>query len=119
MLAREQTPQHLAALLDHAAEDEAVRPGEIDVLENAVLQRLFRRKAQRFHPRARDAKHFAGLDVAHVCGADQIERAGFRRHNPGAVELARARAGGNRADRASRTFRRASAPEENTRPPPD
>ena len=35
-----------------------------------------------------NAHHFAGLDIAHVCGADQIESAGFRRHDPGAVELA-------------------------------
>ena len=47
MLARQQAAQHFAALFHHAAENEAVRPGEIDMLENAVLQRLFRRKVQR------------------------------------------------------------------------
>ena len=66
MFAREQAAQHFAALLDRPAEDEAIGPREIDVLENAVLQRLFGRETQRLDAALRDAQHFAGLDVAHV-----------------------------------------------------
>ena len=35
-----------------------------------------------------DDQHLAGLDVAHVGRADQIERARFRRHRPGIAETA-------------------------------
>ena len=39
-------------------------------------------------PAVADDQHFARLDVAHVGRADQIERAGFRTDDPGAIELA-------------------------------
>src|ERR1700737_1285213 len=62
MFSREQAAQHLAALLDHAAENETVRTREINMLENALLPRFFRRETQRLDPRFIDAKHFAGFD---------------------------------------------------------
>ena len=89
MLAGQQAAQRFAALVHRAAEDDAIGAREIDMLENAVLMRLFRREADRFNAAARDAHHFAGLDFANVFGVDQIERAGFRSHDPGAVERPR------------------------------
>ena len=90
MFAREQAAEAFAALVHRAAENQAIGPRKIDVLEDAVLQRLFRREVERFDAAARDAHHFAGLDFAHVFGADQIERAGFRSDEPGAAEAAEA-----------------------------
>ncbi len=44
MLLCEEAAQHLAAFVHGAAENDAVGPGEIDVLENALLERLLRCK---------------------------------------------------------------------------
>ena len=86
MFPRQQAAQHLAAFLHHAAKDEAVGPGEINMLENAVLQRLFRREAQRFNSCSGDPQHLAGFDVADIGGADQIEGACFRSNDPAVAE---------------------------------
>ena len=76
--------------IDGAAEDQAVGPREIDVLEDAVLVRLLGGEMQRFDAGSGDAHHFAGLDFADVFGAEQIERAGFRGDDPGVAEPAEA-----------------------------
>ena len=68
-----------------------VGPREVDELEDAE-----RRAAALAHRlRLRDARpvmvedrHLAGLDVAHVAGADDVERARLRRHHGSAVEIA-------------------------------
>ena len=53
-------------------------------------------------PARGDAQHFARLDLANILRVKQIERASFRRDDPGVVQLARSlpEAGGSRADRA-------------------
>src|SRR3989442_827141 len=63
-----------------------VGPRKIDVLENAVLVRLGQREADRLEPGPRDAHHLARLDLAHVLGAQQIERAGLRSQQPRAPQ---------------------------------
>src|SRR5216684_3384869 len=82
MLFRQQLPERLAAVVHRAAKNRAVGPREIDVLENAVLMRLFRREMDGLDPRARNAHHLAGLDLADIFRAEQIEGAGFRSHHP-------------------------------------
>src|SRR5205807_2270302 len=82
----EQAAQHFAAPVYGAAEDQAVWPRKIDVLENAVLVRLGQREADRLEPGPRDAHHLARLDLAHVLGAQQIERAGLRSQQPRAPQ---------------------------------
>src|SRR5258707_1076761 len=79
--------QRFPALVDGAAKDDAIRPREIDVFENALLERVFGRKVNGLDARARDAHHFAGLDFAHVLRVDQIELARFRRNQPGIAQL--------------------------------
>src|SRR5260370_42496386 len=83
MLLREEASEHLAAFVHGAAENNAVGPGEIDVLENALLERLFWREVDGFDAGLRDAHHFAGLDFADVLRVEQIESAGFGSDQPG------------------------------------
>src|SRR5258708_2568060 len=73
--------QRFPALVDGAAKDDAVRPREIDVFENALLERFFGCEVDGLDARARDAHHFARLDFAHELGSDQIARARFRRNS--------------------------------------
>src|SRR5260370_37827953 len=83
MLAREEAPEHLAAFVHGAAEDDAVWAGKIDVLENALLERLFWREVNGLDAGFGDAYHFAGFDLADVLGVEQIESASFRGNEPG------------------------------------
>src|SRR5436309_2310624 len=83
MFAREQAAEHFAALVDGAAEDDAVRAREVDVFENALLMLLRGREMDGLYAAFGDAHHFAGLDFADVLRIEQIERAGFRSHEPG------------------------------------
>src|SRR6266403_180183 len=82
MFAREQATEHLAAFVDGAAKDNAVGPGEIDVLENALLERLLRREVDRLDAGFGDADHFAGFDFADILGVEEIERARFGGYQP-------------------------------------
>src|SRR5205823_7337263 len=59
MLVREQAAKHFAALVDGAAEDNAVRAREIDVLENALLVWLGRREMDGLDAALGDAHHLA------------------------------------------------------------
>src|SRR6266576_2446693 len=83
MLLREQASKHFAALVHGAAEDDAVRAREIDVLENALLELLFWREMDGFDAGFGDAYHLAGLDFADVLRIQQIKSASFRGHQPG------------------------------------
>src|SRR3984957_4044919 len=58
------------------------------MLEDALLQGFFRREANGFDARARDAHHFAWLDFANVLGVQEIEGAGFRCDQPGIAKPA-------------------------------
>src|SRR6266403_495732 len=88
MLFRQRAAQRFAAGGDRAAEDDAVWPREIYMLENALLPRLFRREVNGLDAGARNAHHFAGFDLTDVLRVEQIESAGFRGHQPGIAQLA-------------------------------
>ncbi len=90
MLPREEAAEHFAAFVHRAAENNAVGAGEIDMLENALLERLFRREVDGLDTGFGDAHHFAGLDLADVLGIEEIEGAGFGSDEPG-VEAAGSR----------------------------
>ena len=107
-----------------------VGPREVDELEDAE-----RRAAALAHRlRLRDARpvvvedrHLAGLDVAHVAGADDVERARLRRHHRERRRDRPSRAGGSRRGRGTRSparrrrrpprTRRGSGPSRRGRPP--
>ena len=77
-----------AHLVDALAEDVAVGAREVDVLEDAVGERRRRKRMQRAQAAVADDHHLAGLDVAHVGRADQIERAGLGADDVGVAEPA-------------------------------
>jgi hypothetical protein len=68
----------LAALIDIDPEDIAVWPGKVDMLEDAEASALRRPGKERAQPLTVDDQHFAGLNIPHICGLHQIERAGLR-----------------------------------------
>src|SRR6266852_5944887 len=68
MLLREEASEHLAAFVHGAAKHNAVRAGEIDVFENALLKLFLRREVDGLDSGFRDAHHFAGFDLADVLG---------------------------------------------------
>jgi hypothetical protein len=65
-----------------------IRPREIDIFEDAEAGLLRLEGEQAFNALGRNDDHLAGLQVAHETRADDVERAGFGRQNPGAVEIA-------------------------------
>ena len=84
-----QDPAEIGSNRVHAAaEDIAVRPGEVNVLEHTVRQRLRRERPDRPEPAIADDEELAGLDVAHVRRADQVEGARFGADDPGVTEAA-------------------------------
>ena len=70
------------------------------------------------HAVAVDEHDLARLDVAHEVGADDVERAGLRGQDPGAVRAGPAPAAARPADRARPGCRRWSAPPASRRPRP-
>src|SRR5262249_56878600 len=75
--------------LEHgAAEDLAVGPREVDVLEDALAHGLGREGAEGPLARALDDHELAGLELPHELRADEVEGAGLGGHDGGAVELA-------------------------------
>ena len=112
--------RHRVLARQHAAELLAER---VDVVAAAGSSRAARSRCARrcrsaralapegpqaAQPAAADHHHLAGLEIALVGRADQVERAGLAGHDPGA-RADRARAGGSRGDRAPRSARRPSA----------
>ncbi len=96
-LARQLAAELLPHLVDVAPEDLAVGTREVDVLEHAVV-RLGAAANGRTDSRPFalvDDDDLAGLDLAHVGGVDQIERAGLGRDHHGVADRARAPAGGS------------------------
>ena len=87
-LAREHAAEIGAGLVDALAEDVAVGPREVHVLEDAVRQLRYGEGPVRLHAVGADHQHLAGLDVAHVVGANQIERARLGADDPRVGELA-------------------------------
>jgi len=60
MLLGEEAPKHLAAFVHGAAKNNAVRAGEIDMLENALLELLFRREVNGLYAGLGNANHWPG-----------------------------------------------------------
>ena len=87
-LAREFDAAGFAHVVDAAAADDRVRPGEIDVLEDARPRRQLAERLFRMGAVLVEDENFAVLDVAHVLGADDVERAGLGGEDRAAVELA-------------------------------
>jgi hypothetical protein len=81
-------PMRLAHLVDRAAADDGIGAGEIDVLEDARPRRQRRERLAALDAVLGEHHHLAVLDVAHEAGADDVERAGLRRQDRAAVELA-------------------------------
>ena len=118
MLARELHPHPPPDLVEVAALHVRVGPGEVDELEDA--QRGARRARSgsdaRLAPRLED-DDLAGLDVADVLGADDVEARGLRREDP-AAPCRRRRPTGRRRD-VRRRRRRPRQPPEDERPEPE
>ncbi len=84
-----QLPAHLLAhLVDRAAADDGVGPGEIDIFEDAEPRRIFGHEAVAFDALAGDHHHLAILHLAHELGADNVERAGLGGEHPRLAKLA-------------------------------
>ena len=69
-----QQPSHIfPRFLYWAAKNQRIRPGKVNVLENALGQWLFRSVALPRDAFRTNAHHFSRLHVVQVLGADQIE----------------------------------------------
>ncbi len=86
--ARERPPMLLADLIHVAAVNLAVGPREIHVLEDASLGRRVRERTHRSQPALVDDDHLARIDFSNIFGAHQVQRAGLRRHDRRAVQIA-------------------------------
>ncbi len=62
--------------------DDAVRPCEVDVLEDAEGIPLLLHRLRRVKAVAVDDDHFAGLDFPHEFGAEVVEGAGLGGDDP-------------------------------------
>ena len=87
-LERELRADALPDVVDVAALDRRIGPGEIDIFEDAEARLLRLEREQALDALGGDDHHLARLDVAHEAGADDVERAGLGRQDPGAVEVA-------------------------------
>jgi hypothetical protein len=92
-------PHGVATGLYRASEDVAIGTREIDVLEDAARLLERRRIEARMNAFGTDHDHFAGLDVALVVGADEVEGAGLGGEDDGLG----ATVGGGDAPHAQRT----------------
>ena len=86
-LAGELPAEGLPHLVDVAAVDPAVGPGEVDVLEHAVV-RVARERADRLHAPLAQRDDLPWLDLTLVARVDQVERAGLRGDHEGVTDPA-------------------------------
>ena len=86
--ARELRAEGLADVVHRASADDGIRPREIDVFEDAGPRRLGRKRLVALRAVLVEHDDLAGLDVADIFRADDVERAGFRGQNRAAVEFA-------------------------------
>src|SRR5438105_14985865 len=105
MFAGEQAAEHFATLVDGAAKNDAVRPREVNMLENALLVLLGGSEVNGLDAALGDAHHFAGLDFADVLRVEQIERAGFAGDEPGGAAAGRRKFAENERAEAARIAR--------------
>src|SRR4051812_34438208 len=82
MLPRQLPPQLAPHAIDRAAEDGAVRTGEVDELEDAALGAFFRQGGELIDLVSLDTDHFPGLQLAFRRRADDVEGAGLGRDDP-------------------------------------
>src|SRR4051812_42088862 len=87
-LARELRAEGLADLVDRAAADDGIWPREIDVFEDAGPRRFGRKRLVALRALLVEYDDLAGLDIADVFRADDVERAGFRGQDRTAVKVA-------------------------------
>src|SRR5258708_6706479 len=83
MLARKEASEHLAAFVYGAAENDAVRAGGTDVLQDTLLERLFGCEPDGLDARFGNAHHLARFDLADILRVEQVERAGLGSDQPG------------------------------------
>src|SRR5690606_33056786 len=86
-LARQLGADALARLVHALALDHAVRPGEIDVLEDAKAPGWIGERLDALDAFASRPHHLARLDVAHEAGAHDVERTGLRGQDRRAVQV--------------------------------
>src|ERR1700684_2048146 len=85
---RQLRSHRLAGIVDGSAADDRVRPGEIDIFEDAGPRRQPWQGEEALHALAVDDHDFAVLDVADVFRPDDVEGAGLRTQDRAAVEFA-------------------------------
>ena len=88
-LSREFRAHHLANIVYGLAVHDRIRPGEINIFEDAGARGPRRKWLQAVDPFAGDNDDLAISDIAHKTRADDVERAGFRGENVASVELAK------------------------------
>ena len=86
--ARELAAEGQAGGENVAAEDLAVGPREVDVLEHALAHRLRRERVEGAQALAVDHEQFPRLDVPHVLGIDEVQGAGLGADDVGPVQHA-------------------------------
>src|SRR6516164_422463 len=87
-LAGEFPSDALARLVDAPPLHDAVRAGEVDMLEDAETRIAIVKWPQALHAARADDDDLSGCDIADKLGADDVERAGLRGEDPGVGETA-------------------------------
>jgi hypothetical protein len=85
---RELRAKRLADFIHGSPAHDGIRPRKVDVLEDAGPRRLWRKRFMALRAVLVEYDDFAGLDVADIFRADDVERAGLRRQDRAAVEFA-------------------------------
>src|SRR5258708_18813884 len=86
--ARELGAECFSDLINRSPADDGIRPREIDVFEDAGPRRFGRKRFVALRTALVEYDDLAGLDVADVFRADDVERAGFRCQDRTAAEFA-------------------------------
>src|SRR5262249_9719418 len=81
-------PDTLACLVDAAPLNNAVRAGEVDVLENAETGVAIVEWPQAPHTARADDDDLSRFNIADELGADDVERTGLRSEDPGVGKTA-------------------------------
>src|SRR6516164_7358961 len=76
--ARELRAESLADVVHRSSSDDGVRPREIDIFEDTGPRRPWRERLVALRATLVEHDDFAGLDVADIFRADDVERAGLR-----------------------------------------
>src|SRR6202140_4586695 len=86
--ARQLRAERFSDFIHRSAADDGIRPREVDVFEDAGPRRFWRKRLVALRAVLVEHDDLAGLDVADVFRADDVERAGFRGKDRTAVEFA-------------------------------